>query len=82
MRGPRSAGAISGSMGSFMTLPVMSSNGLIPVAFEGVARSIVRTVGRASIHWFLCCATCFDMLSFIVRLARSTMPELCGRYGM
>ncbi len=65
-----------------MTLPVMSSNGLIPVAFEGVARSIVRTVGRASIHWFLCCATCFDMLYFIVRLARSTMPELCGRYGM
>lgn len=78
MRDPRSDEVISGSMGSFMTLPVMSSIGLMPMDFDGVARSIVSTVGKASVHLFLCCIICFEMLSLIVRIECSTVPELCG----
>lgn len=72
VRGPRSSGEISGSTGSFITLPVMSSCGLIPVAFDGVARKTVKTVGNASVHWFLCWAICFAMCSLILRFTRST----------
>lgn len=77
MRGPRSAGEISGSMGNFITLKVISSYGLMPVAFDGVACSTVRTVGKASLHLFWCWAICLAIFSLMVRFARSTIPVLC-----
>lgn len=48
-------------MGSLMTCPILSSNGLMPVALVGVALSMVNTVGASS-QVCLCCVVYLENL--------------------